>query len=193
MSLRALALCLALAVAGCGSDDPSPPPPPAGSSAVVPPAAGGFPDPAPAAVGGSVGPGTACPIPVAFTVAAKWVAEDTTGAGLEMGNYRLRCEIDAKPAGLIGFLRVWVNPRQSDVGADMRDFLERIEGGTGATYRSLTIGGQAGYEASFRPGNRQGRAFAVRDTLVVWTTLDDEEFTAGLPAYVLARTTVSVP
>jgi hypothetical protein len=66
---------------------------------------GGWDDPAPAAAGGKVGPGAACPVPLRFDLPARWRVQDASGIGLTTGDgLQLSCEIDGKPAGVAGTL-----------------------------------------------------------------------------------------
>lgn len=66
-------------------------------------------DVAPAEAGVTVGAkGTPCELPITFSLPARWVAEPVgDAAGVTLGGSRLRCEVDAKPADNVGFLRVW--------------------------------------------------------------------------------------
>jgi hypothetical protein len=60
-----------------------------------------------ASAGGSVGAtGSACELPVIFAIAANWTPE-AVDAPLRQGPVTLACEVDAKPAGHIGYLRAW--------------------------------------------------------------------------------------
>ena len=151
-----------------------------------------FPDPAPAATGGTIGPGTACAIPATLSTAAKWTPKDASGLGMTAGEATLRCEIDAKPAGVIGFIRVYTYE-----GSDAQQALTALLatpglGGKKSAERQVTIGGKSGVEAALAAENSgPGRAFAAGGVAVVWRGFDEEEFTSGLPAYVLARTSIT--
>ncbi|MEV4513622.1 lipoprotein [Dactylosporangium sp. NPDC049525] len=151
-----------------------------------------FPDPAPAAAGGKIGPGTACAIPATLSTAAKWTPKDASGAGMTAGGVTLRCEIDAKPAGVLGFIRVYTY-----AGGDAQQALTALLaapglGGKKSAERQVTIGGKSGVEAGLAAeSSGPGRVFAAGGVVVVWRGLDEEEFTSGLPAYVLARTSIT--
>ncbi|UUS34799.1 lipoprotein [Streptomyces changanensis] len=87
-----------------------------------------------AAKGGTLGaPGSACPLPVTFDVAAAWVPKRIKPVDdpdlrdlLDQGTVTIVCEIDAKPAGNIGFLRVWTD---GDAAATPREVLESFVAG----------------------------------------------------------------
>jgi hypothetical protein len=191
----ALVVLLA-AVGGCG-DEPAPPaaapaPAPAGTSA--PPAAADEWDPAPAARAGRSAP--ACDLPVTFDIAAQWVAKpvDADAAAEFGGPNRVACEVDAKPAGVIGYIRAYV-ATQTDARAALEAHLERSAQPSQQRFRQVTTPAGAGWEVGYRDEESAARAFAVpagTGTVVVeWRGLDDEEHSSGLPAYVLARTSIA--
>ena len=113
--------------------------------------------------------------------------------GLAMfGPFQLVCEIDAKPAGTIGFIRVFVSKEAPELSALGETFAKAFAGNpSDVESRPATIAGTQGVEVRYRSSNHDNRAFAVRlgDTtyVVVWGGLDQSEYEAGLPAYVLAR------
>ncbi|MEV4709340.1 lipoprotein [Actinoplanes sp. NPDC049316] len=147
--------------------------------------------------------GSACELPVTFPVAPKWkpkaveVADDDPLAELaRKGPLRMVCEIDAKPAGHVGFLRVWSDPK----GGEPRAALQPLVSGKktrNVTYKPFTAGGQGAVEVSFEQYQElleehvKRRAFAVRTpggaVVVELGTLDSSEFEAMLPAYDLAK------
>ncbi|MBM9620206.1 lipoprotein [Streptomyces zhihengii] len=156
---------------------------------------------------GSVGAETsACPLPVVFDLAEGWspeaVAHEPDGefaALLEQGPVSLRCEIDAKPAGHIGFLRVWAggaagdDPRAAleafvaDAAADREDevYTETKAGAYDAVeVRYLNTG-----ELLDAPKRERAFALTTPDGVVVVDLggLDSEEHEQMLPAYELAR------
>lgn len=151
-----------------------------------------FSDPAPAAAGGKIGPGTACAIPATLSTAAKWKPKDVSGAGVTAGGVTLRCEIDAKPAGVLGFIRVYTYE-----GGDAQQALTALLdspllGGKKSAEQRVKIGGKSGVEAALAAESTgPGRAFAAGGVVVVWRGLDEAEFASGLPAYVLARTSIT--
>lgn len=189
---------LALLTACSGTPTPATPAPPTSSGAAGSGPAGsgaaGFDDPAPAAAADKIGPGTACPIPATIPTAAKWKPKDATSANLTTAGVTLRCEIDAKPAGVLGFIRVYTydgaDPTQALTAALATPGL----GGTKTTDRRLTIAGKPGIEATLKAeSSGPGRAFAAGGVVLVWRGVDTEEFQSGLPAYVLARTSITFP
>ncbi|QNP64512.1 lipoprotein [Streptomyces genisteinicus] len=161
----------------------------------------------PVEAAGSVGAaGSACGLPVAFDLAEGWepeaVEQDPGGefaALLEQGTVSLRCEIDAKPAGHIGFLRVWVG---GTAGDDPRAALEAFVADAAAdreeeVYAPARAGRYEAVEARWLntgellDAPKRERAFAVTtaDGVVIVDLggLDTEEHEQMLPAYELAR------
>jgi hypothetical protein len=189
--VRLVALVLLVAVAGgCGGDPAPPAAAPAGSSA-----ADEWGDPAPAAAGGRSAP--ACDLPVTFDIAAKWVPKPVAAdVAAEFGGPdRVACEVDAKPAGVIGFLRVYV----ATLG-DARAALEaHVAGGSSQANeqrsRQITTPAGTGWEISYRTEDSLVRAFAVPAAtgavVVEWGGIDEAEHRSGLPAYVLARASLT--
>ncbi|MEU1184446.1 lipoprotein [Streptomyces sp. NPDC005820] len=166
--------------------------------------------------GTSVGAaGSACELPVTFDVAESWKPEavdaETEPAGvsedlaeladafLRQGPVTMACEIDAKPAGHIGFLRVWTGePGDAGARAVLEEFVAAERGAARATYHAFTSGDVTGAEVEYvLPGIeevRTARALAVvtPDGPVVLHLggLDGEEHAEMLPAYELAKTTL---
>jgi hypothetical protein len=149
-----------------------------------------------------VGPGKGCPAPIAFETAEKWkpvpiTDQDIDGIPLTDEGLTLLCEIDAKPAGNIGFIRVWkvqaANPR-----AALRDEVLGWSHGKRLTYDEITVGGRDAVEVNYTASGTPGQAFVVTATngdfiVVDWKGFDKEEHEAGLPAYELARSSLSYP
>lgn len=176
--------------------------------------------------GGSVGAAdSACELPVTFETAEKWrpeaVETGTPGGGsgseedrlaaelaeglLHQGPFTAACEIDAKPAGNIGFLRVWTGEagaRGGDAKALLKEFVA-AEGDTGeAEYRTFrSDSGVSGAEVEYLHTSealeetKKERAFLTvtpKGPVVVHLGgLDTEEHEEMLPAYELARRTLS--
>ncbi|WP_406363420.1 lipoprotein [Streptomyces sp. NBC_01579] len=159
--------------------------------------------------GGSVGgSGSACPLPVIFDLAASWkpeavqLGEDEALKELaRQGPVTLVCEIDAKPAGSIGFLRVWTGDRTDRTPRQVLEAFLADEPNAGKiTYTDTEAGTlpatEVGYTVSSEllDGPRKKRAFAVstpRGPVVVHLGgLDSEEYEEILPAYELAKRTV---
>lgn len=165
--------------------------------------------------GGSVGArGSACELPVTFDVAADWkaravdrpagdspAAEEATDALLRQGPVTAVCEIDAKPAGHIGFLRVWTGaPDAGDARTVLRAFVAAEGSVSREKYRPFGAGGLEGVEVEYlRTGElldepKQERALAVGTSqgpvVLHLGGLDTEEHRRMLPAYELAKRTL---
>ncbi|MFD5061950.1 lipoprotein [Streptomyces sp. NPDC058394] len=159
--------------------------------------------------GGSVGgSGSACALPVTFDLAASWKPEavqlgedEAVNELARQGPVTLVCEIDAKPAGSIGFLRVWTGDRTDRTPRQVLEAFLADEPNAGKiTYTDTEAGTlpatEVGYTVSSElpDGPRKKRAFAVstpRGPVVVHLGgLDSEEYEEMLPAYELAKRTV---
>jgi hypothetical protein len=151
--------------------------------------------------GGSIGAaGSACELPVTFDIAKSWKAE-AVEAPLSQGPVSLACEIDAKPAGNIGFLRVWAGKSgDADTRAVLEAFLAAEDGVTKEKYRTFRSGGVSGVEVEYLYSSelldetKEESAFAVTTAdgpvVVHLGGLDTEEHEEMLPAYELARRTL---
>ncbi|MFF3375755.1 lipoprotein [Streptomyces sp. NPDC002680] len=151
--------------------------------------------------GGSLGAaGSACELPVTFDIAEKWTAE-AVDAPLSQGLVTLACEVDAKPAGNIGFLRVWTGtPGNNNARTALEAFVIAEEGASKARYSEFKANGLTGaeveyvYADEFEETPKKERAFAVTTpsgpVVVHLGGLDTEEHEAMLPAYELARGTL---
>ncbi|MFG2603589.1 lipoprotein [Streptomyces sp. NPDC048514] len=179
-----------------------------------------------AASGGTIGAaGSACELPVSFTVAKDWKAkavdgdaelsksspgsdDDLSGAVAEallrQGPVTAACEIDAKPAGNIGFLRVWTGRTgDADAGGVLRQFVAAEDNTSKAKYRSFKTGGGVSgveveylYTSKLLEETKKESAFAVStpDGPVVLHLggMDTEEHEAMRPAYDLAKRTLKL-
>ncbi|WP_053846642.1 lipoprotein [Streptomyces sp. NRRL B-24085] len=151
--------------------------------------------------GGTVGAaGSACELPVAFDTAKSWKAE-AVEAPLRQGPVSLACEIDAKPAGNIGFLRVWAGePGDADARTVLEAFVAAEDGVSGEKYSAFTSGSLSGvqveylYASELLDEEKKESAFAVTTAdgpvVVHLGGLDTEEHEEMLPAYELARRTL---
>nr|WP_107102959.1 lipoprotein [Streptomyces torulosus] len=173
-----------------------------------------------AASGGSVGAaGSACELPVAFDTAENWKAEaiDTgTAEGgdevaaelaealLHQGPFTAACEIDAKPAGNIGFIRVWTGEAGAETGdarALLKEFV-KAEGDTSkAKYSDFSSDSEVSgaeveylYTSEALDETKKERAFltvtAEGPVVVHLGGLDTGEHEDMLPAYELAKRTL---
>ncbi|TRV74006.1 hypothetical protein FKN01_25695 [Streptomyces sp. 130] len=196
-------LLAASALAGCSSE--------ADSGGDAKPEKSAAPAVKTAAKGGTVGgAGSGCELPVSFDLAKDWkpkaveIDPDSDFAELaEQGPVTMVCEIDAKPAGQIGFLRVWqakattVTPREA-----LKGFVGADENASGATYKEVTSGGQQLTEVTYTAHSeltdedRRARAFALATpagpVVIHLGGLDSDEHEEMLPAYELAKASVRV-
>ncbi|MEE1834016.1 lipoprotein [Streptomyces sp. SP17KL33] len=174
--------------------------------------------------GGSVGAaGSACELPVAFDTAEKWKAEavesgppaeggsaeDELAAELaegllRQGPFTAACEIDAKPAGNIGFIRVWTGEKgatEGDAEALLKEFVA-AEGNTSeAKYSEFTSDSDVSgtevaylYTSEALEETKKERAFVAvtpdGPVVVHLGGLDTQEHEQMLPAYELAKRTL---
>jgi hypothetical protein len=160
-----------------------------------------------AAKGGTVGgTGSACALPVSFDLAAGWKPEavkiDPALGELKQGPVTLVCEIDAKPAGNIGFIRVWTGGVGGD---DPRKALEAFvaeeaKSRDKVAYTQTKAGQYAAAEVTYlntdefldAPKEERALAFTTGKGVVVVHLggMDSEEHEAMLPAYELAKKSV---
>ncbi|MFE6815495.1 lipoprotein [Streptomyces sp. NPDC057677] len=198
----AAALAAGLLLAGCADAEPIPEiaqaPRPTAAPATDAPAA------APHRTVG--GPGSACALPVSFGVAEKWTPkavedpENPEFAALtRQGPATVRCEVDAKPAGHVGFLRVWTAGK-GPARTALEGFVKAARNTSGVAYREGGSGAGPVTEVTYTvrdaltEESKEERAFAVttpKGTVIVHLGgLDTAEHRAMIPAYELARTTL---
>ncbi|MQY34287.1 hypothetical protein SRB17_22530 [Streptomyces sp. RB17] len=178
------------------------------------------------ASGGSIGAaGSACELPVRFDIAKRWKARaidaeaelskaskgsdgDLSGsladAFLRQGPVTAACEIDAKPAGHIGFLRVWTGKAgKADAGSVLRGFVAAEDNAGKAKYHSFrTGGGLTGVEVEYLYTSKLLDETKKETALAVGTPdgpvvlhlggMDSEEHEAMRPAYELAKQTLEL-
>ncbi|WP_331445421.1 lipoprotein [Streptomyces xanthochromogenes] len=194
----ATAALAAAVLTGCGEEEKAKPAAAPGASSPARPST---------ATGGSVGAaGSACALPASFDLVAKWkpkavAAEpaDSPLAGLaQQGPFRMACEIDAKPAGNIGFLRAWTGTAASGTPrAALESFVGADRTASRATYKETRAGSLPAAEVVYETysklmdESKQEHALAVvtpKGTLVLHLGgLDTQEHRAMLPAYELAK------
>ncbi|MEV4316248.1 lipoprotein [Actinocrispum sp. NPDC049592] len=175
-------------------------------------AAGGQPwldDTKAATAAGPIGAtGSLCPMPVTFEVAKSWKPKAIENKGddelglARMGRFTAVCEVDAKPAGMIGFLRVWTDEDGGpQARAALEDFVADVRYAKQPEYRSVRLGSLAAEEVTYsleapQSDPKRERALAVptpRGPVVLHVGgLDTEEHEQMLPAYVLAKQTLKV-
>lgn len=178
------------------------------------------------ASGGTIGAaGSACELPVSFDIAKDWKPkavdskaelskaskgsdDDLSGAladaFLRQGPVTAACEIDAKPAGNIGFLRVWTGKAgDGDAGSVLREFVAAEDNVSKAKYHAFKTGGglpgvevEYLYTSKLLEETKKESAFAVGtpDGPVVLHLggMDTEEHEAMRPAYDLAKQTIQL-
>ncbi|MFB8349246.1 lipoprotein [Streptomyces niveus] len=205
------AMLLVALVAGCSSD-----PDPAPGSGSDRKGGDGAASPAGDAAkqaekGGTIGAaGSPCALPVTFTLAAKWTAEaveidaaaDAALAELaRQGPVEMACEIDAKPAGNIGYLRVWTADTTDSTPREVLEaFVAADKTASDAEYRETKAGSLPAAEVGYittsevLDESKKERALAVTTpkgvALIHLGGLDGAEHDAMLPAFELARETL---
>ncbi|MGW6565461.1 lipoprotein [Streptomyces sp. NPDC054975] len=183
---------------GCLGTEPKP-------DRVVPPAKA--PAAATKAAAGSIGAaGSACELPVAFGLAADWkpkavkATDDEVFAALgKQGPATMVCEIDAKPAGNIGYMRVWTAGK-GPARTALEGFVNAEKNTSKVSYKETSTGALPVVEVTYTVYNelmeesKEERAFAVaapKGTVIVHLGgLDSQEHREMLPAYELARTSL---
>ncbi|MFJ6080119.1 lipoprotein [Streptomyces sp. NPDC092369] len=167
--------------------------------------------------GGTIGTsGSACELPVTFDIAAKWKAKsiDAKSAGdgsdladeiadalLHQGPVTAACEVDAKPAGHIGFLRVWTGkPGKDDARTVLEAFVKAEDNTSKPKYTTFRSGGLDGVEVEYLftskllEETKKERALAVTTAsgpvVLHLGGLDSEEHEDMLPAFELAKQTL---
>ncbi|MEU6621793.1 lipoprotein [Streptomyces litmocidini] len=152
------------------------------------------------------GPGTACALPVSFALAEGWKPEaikDAENPDLaeltRQGPAVMRCEVDAKPAGNIGYLRVWTVAK-GPARTALEGFVKAADKPSAVVYRETRAGALAATEVTYTSRSaltdedKEQRAFAVTTpkgavVIVHLGGMDTEEHRAMLPAYELAKGT----
>ncbi|WP_249999308.1 lipoprotein [Actinoplanes sp. M2I2] len=189
----------ALALGACQGNEAAGPPAPA--SAAAPPAA---PQAAEKARVGTAADG--CALPVSFGIAESWKpkavrveADDVLAELTRRGPLTMACEIDAKPAGSIGFLRVWTGPAGEPRPALTAFIGDRAQD---AVFTELPIGGRPGLEVVYRQKSQLDdalepeRAFLVPTgqgiAVVSLDSFDSDEHDDMLPAYELGKAGLTV-
>jgi hypothetical protein len=207
-----LGLAVVLTLTGCASDEPEPaaPPavPPAATSAAAAPATEAAPK------GESIGAkGSECELPLEFRMAADWKpsAVDAKSLGelaalAKVGDFTVVCEIDAKPAGSIGFIRVHVAKGLSGAPREHLASFVKADGKakevSGEKYSDVQIAGAQAAEVTWEVYNKVAdqrtryTAFALNTkagaVVVRLAPFDEGEHTGMLPAYELAKQTVEL-
>ncbi|MBM2621945.1 hypothetical protein JIG36_41235 [Actinoplanes sp. LDG1-06] len=151
--------------------------------------------------------GSGCELPVSFGLQASWRpqavrvdAGDPLAGLARRGTLTMVCEIDAKPAGNIGYLRVYTGKTD-----DLRAALTAFAGteAQNAVYTDLRIGGRPALEVTYQAKSQledalePERAFVVQAgsklVAVALDSFDSDEHAAMTPAFELARSSLTVP
>lgn len=219
--MAAAATVLGLALVGCGEDDKADPGTDKSPSATKSPEADPTPEKtaeatpdsgkgpwgdggAPAARGKTIGtPGSPCgDLPLTFTSARDWTSEAVQhDPDFEQGGLFPVCEVDAKPGGNIGYLRVFTGETDASPREALAAFI-KDEKPVSVKYRTADLGGTEATEVSFASRSavddekKPELAFAVETgdgiAVVSLRGLDAQEHTEMIPAYLLARETAKV-
>ncbi|MCH0540148.1 hypothetical protein I3F58_11315 [Streptomyces sp. MUM 203J] len=213
------AVAASLLLAGCGAGAPE--------AAGGPEASGGPRTTAGASPGGKAAKaaepegtrigaaGSACELPVTFEVAEDWKPKKVEEPGetdseeikelfealAVRGGLRTSCEIDAKPAGFIGLIRVYTDDRADGTPREVLESYMKDSGTTESVeYRDVKAGGLAAAEVSYGTAGelldepKPSRALAVvtpgGSVVLHVGGLDREEHEGMLPAFELAKRTL---
>lgn len=145
------------------------------------------------------GTGSPCALPISFQMAKSWKAQAVHDNPLgKLAGFSVVCELDAKPAGLIGFIRVWTQDQTGDTPRQALDtFLAKNGKTTEQQFRDINIAGHSATEVSYlhtfpeKTLNKHERILALTTgktaVLLVVSGLDDDEYSGMLPAYMLAK------
>ncbi|MCE7010862.1 lipoprotein [Kibdelosporangium philippinense] len=154
------------------------------------------------------GADTPCKLPVSFELAAKWKPKpienmDDLGSLVKQGGFNAVCEIDAKPAGIIGFLRIWTSTKTSPPRQALDDYLADDKNITVPEYSEVKVASTTATEVSYVRDNptaevkKRERILSVPTpsgaVLITVGGFDDDEHAAMLPAYELAKKSLTIP
>ncbi|WP_407285185.1 lipoprotein [Streptomyces sp. BP-8] len=153
--------------------------------------------------------GTACDLPVHFILATSWKAQAITRATVKQmgplghqGPLTPACELDAKPAGHIGFLTVWSGTKGAaapggTARALVKEFVAAENFESHVTFRKVKAGGLSATEAGYTVTDLAAGEVRPERALAVMTKhggvvlhlggLNADEHKAMLPAFDLAK------
>lgn len=143
--------------------------------------------------------GSPCPLPVTFKLPDGWKAQSVDG-GFAVADVDLACELDAKPAGMVGFIRVFTGgggkPSEDVLKAFVAKYKGAGQGDSAEKYSAAKIGGTDGTQVAYVNNSVDGTskkeaAFAVTagtSAVVVHVGgIDTEEHEKLLPGFTLVR------
>ncbi|GAA0374726.1 lipoprotein [Streptomyces blastmyceticus] len=149
------------------------------------------------------GKGSPCQLPVTFRLAQSWKpnsvdSSPASGGPVRQGPVQLVCEIDAKPAGSVGFMRVWSDTSSAmDARKALESFVAAEPRAKEPEYRETKAGTLPATEVTYlndAPGlteAKRERALAVKTpqgvVVLYLGGLDTAEHERMLPAYQLAK------
>ncbi|MEU9508487.1 lipoprotein [Micromonospora sp. NPDC048170] len=143
------------------------------------------------------GKGTPCELPVTFSVPAQWKVKAVKGSAKfgepRLGDALMLCEIDARPTGAVGFLRVWrVDGVAGGAEAHLKNFIGAYSPkGADAEYRRVKAGTLDAVEVSYLKqsgGAVRDRAIALSSLYgPILLSLDTPDTVELLPAYQLVK------
>ncbi|MEU1072826.1 MULTISPECIES: lipoprotein [unclassified Streptomyces] len=153
--------------------------------------------------------GSACRLPVSFSTADNWKAKAFTLDGTEFdalakqGPFTMACEIDAKPAGNIGFLRAWTSDLKGGTPrAALEAFVRAEKNARKATYTEIKAGSLPAAEVVYETYSELMEESKQEHALAVTTAggavvlhlggIDSDEHKEMLPAYELAKRSLRV-
>lgn len=153
--------------------------------------------------------GSACRLPVSFTAADNWKAKPLKLDGsafdalAKQGPFTMACEIDAKPAGNIGFLRVWTSELKGGAPrAALEAFVGADKKARKATYTEIKAGSRPAAEVVYETYSELMEESKQEHALAVMTPggavvlhlggIDTGEHREMLPAYELAKKSLRV-
>src|SRR5215472_10562975 len=108
-------------------------------------------DPTAAAAAARTGPGTTCPRALTFSVPARWklTGDFSAVGGLTVGGLTLVCELDGKPAGVLGIMRVFTGPA-GDIQTIASGFIYNwAPDATGVQSQDVKVGTADGLDVRF--------------------------------------------
>lgn len=152
--------------------------------------------------------GTACELPVSFEVAKGWKPAASSAEDARMlarlndrTSVTAACVVDAKPAGLIGNMRVWTAARTDKSPRQVLDaFMAEEKRVSEQEFSETKVGGLTAAEVTYKESSpildepSPQRALAMttpKGTVVLHlTAFDGDEYKDMLPAWELAKKTL---